>query len=225
MTGLEAGPLTEEHRAAMLELGTSTLFEAGRATNAVEALDPQIRPVWSGARICGPAYPVTCTPGDNFAVHRGLERCPAGWVLVAAGGGAIVGYWGEILTVAAQERGVAGFVVDGGARDIDALQDRGFPVFARGVGMRGATKTAPGRVGRPAVVGGATVAVGDIVVADTDGVAIIAQDGIAEVLAAARSRQVAEQEMVRQLKAGVSTMDLFRLREFDPDRWGDRPRA
>lgn len=225
MTDSMAGPLAEEQRAALLELGTSTLFEAGRATNAVEAMDPQIRPVWSGARTCGPAYPVTCTPGDNFAVHRGLERCPAGWVLVAAGGGAVVGYWGEILTVAAQLRGVAGFVVDGGARDVDALQGRGFPVFARGIGMRGATKTAPGRVGRPAVVGGATVAPGDIVVADTDGVAVIAADRIVEVLAAARSRQAAEEEMVRQLNAGVSTMDLFRLRELDPDRWGDRPRA
>ena len=91
--------------------------------------------------------------------------------------------------------------------------------------MRGATKTAPGRVGRPAVVGGATVAPGDIVVADTDGVAVIAADRIVEVLAAARSRQAAEEEMVRQLNAGVSTMDLFRLRELDPDRWGDRPRA
>jgi 4-hydroxy-4-methyl-2-oxoglutarate aldolase len=204
--------LGEGMSARLLALGTSTLYEAGRPLSATRALDPGIRPLWHGAALCGPAYPVACAEADNLAVHRAMEHCGAGDVLVVDGRGALVGYWGEILTVAAQARGIAGLVVDGGARDIDALHRRQFPVFARGAGMPGAAKKEPGRIGEPIRAGGAGVGVGDVVVADCDGVLVIDAARAADVLAAAEERAAAEDRMMAELTTGALTIDLLGLR-------------
>ncbi len=111
-----------------LQLGASTLYEAG---GGIGALEPAIRPVWKGALLCGPAYPLACVVGDNLAVHRALERCQRGDVLVVNAGADDSGYIGEVLANAAQSRGVRGVVIDGGVRDVDAFERLRFPVFAR----------------------------------------------------------------------------------------------
>jgi len=198
----------------MLQLGTSTLFEAGRATGATAALDPDIRPLWIGAAVCGPAYPVTCETADNLAVHRAVELCERGGVLMVNGWGVAVGYWGEILTAAAQFQGIAGVVIDGGARDVDALQDRGFPVFARTIGMRGAAKRSRGETEQRAQVGGAMVEPDDLVVADADGVLVVRRSTVADVTAAAEERVRHEKELLHRLAKGERTLDLLQLRSI-----------
>ncbi|MET0415108.1 MAG: RraA family protein [Actinoplanes sp.] len=196
----------------LLELGTSTLFEAGRAKGSTSVLDPAIRPFWNGAAVSGPAYPVTCETADNLAIHRAVEQCEAGGVLVVNGWGVAVGYWGEILTAAAQFQGIAGVVIDGGARDLNGLQGRRFPVFARTVGMRGAAKRVPGETGQRAQVGGAMVEPGDAVVADADGVVVIRRSDVPAVLTAAEERFTYEEELLRRVSEGDRTLDLLRLR-------------
>src|SRR5471030_2668383 len=119
-------------------LGTSTLYEAsGLPTSAV---DPAIRTVWPGASVAGAAYPLECSPGDNLSIHIAMEKVPRGSVLVISTGGFVAGYWGEVLTVAAEAAGVVGLVIDGGVRDIAAVTARRFPVFARGISVRGTVK-------------------------------------------------------------------------------------
>src|ERR1700755_503042 len=87
-----------------LELGTSTVAEGA----GVDGVDPAIRPMWRGARMCARAYPIRCTPGNNLPVHAGLERAPRGSILAIDAGGDIAGYWGEVLTRAAIRRGLSG---------------------------------------------------------------------------------------------------------------------
>src|SRR5437773_1619715 len=77
------------------------------------------------------------------------------------------------LTTGAQARAIAGLVIDGGVRDVDALERRGFPVFAATIALRGAAKVGPGDVGGPVTVGDVEVAPGDWVVGDADGVTVI----------------------------------------------------
>ncbi|MCK7576865.1 MAG: RraA family protein [Chromatiales bacterium] len=86
-----------------------------------------------------PAYPLECSPGDNLAIHIAMEGAHGG-ILVISTGGFVAGYWGEVLTVAAEAAGVAGLVIDGGVRDIAALTAQRFPVFSRGISMRGTIK-------------------------------------------------------------------------------------
>jgi len=73
------------------EIGTATVHEASEKKGAV---DPAIRPIAKGVRICGPAFTVQCHPGDNLMLHKALERAQPGDILVATVGGLYEGgYW------------------------------------------------------------------------------------------------------------------------------------
>jgi 4-hydroxy-4-methyl-2-oxoglutarate aldolase len=192
-----------------LDCGASTVYEAGGGTGA---LDPAIRPVWRGAALCGPAFPVRCGTGDNLAVHRALERCEPGDVLVITAAGEDSGYLGEVLANAAQARGVAGAVVDGGVRDVDALELLGFPVFARWISMRRTVKREPGEIGVPVRAGGVLVAPGSMVLADSDGVFVADAAGFEQAVVAAEARVAREAELIQRIKKGELTLDLLGLR-------------
>jgi 4-hydroxy-4-methyl-2-oxoglutarate aldolase len=162
--------------------------------------------------MAAPAFPVRCTPGDNLAIHVAVARAPAGSALaVDVGDVDELGYWGEVLTTAAEARGVAGLVIDGGVRDTDALEAHGFPVFATTVALRGASKSHPGTVGAPVHVGGEPVAAGDWLVADGDGVVVVTAAVIDEVLGAARARAEKESAMFSALRQGRTTLELLGL--------------
>lgn len=138
-------------------------------------MHPRIRAVWPGAATAGPAYSVTCATADNLAVHAAVVEAPAGSVLVVATDPPERGYWGEVLTTGAEARGLRGLVIDGGVRDVAALEAHRFPVFSAVVALRGAAKVAGGEMGGVARVGDVDVQSGDWVVADRDGVTVIAR--------------------------------------------------
>ncbi|MCI1193378.1 dimethylmenaquinone methyltransferase [Calidifontimicrobium sp. SYSU G02091] len=194
--------------ARALALGTSTLYEASGIGCSV---DPLIRAVWPGAAIAAPAYPLQCSPGDNLAIHIAMERAPRGSVLVVGTDNFVAGYWGEVLTVAAEAAGIAGLVIDGGVRDVAALARRRFPVFTRGVSVRGTIKAAAPSVGKPINFTGVTVAAGDLVVADDDGVIVLPAAEVARTLAAGEARAAKEAAMMDKLSKGETTLELMGL--------------
>jgi len=192
---------------ALLRHGTATLGESG-----ARRMRSRIRPVWSGAEVVGPAVPVRCTPGDNLGIHVGVTVAPPGSVLVVdVGEERELGFWGEVLTTAALARGIAGLVIDGCVRDVDALAAHGFPVFSSGVALTGATKEMPGSVNREVVAGDVEVEAGDWIVGDVDGVAVVPRDALDEVLAAAQARTEKEAGLFDALQAGKTTIELLGL--------------
>ena len=193
----------------LLQHGTSTLCEA---SGLASALDYNIRPVWPGAAIACAALPVRCAPGDNLAIHLAVAQAKPGDVLVVDGHGSIAGYWGEILTVAAQARGVVGLVIDGGVRDLEAIERRKFPVFARGIAMRAAVKLHAPSVDEPIVVSDVAIAPGDLIVADADGVVAIPRTEVERTLAGARERRDKEAAIMRRLEAGETTVQILGLK-------------
>lgn len=202
--------------AALGALGAATLGESGG-----RPMRARVRPVWPGARLCAPAFPVTCTPGDNLAVHVGVAAAPPGTALVVdVGDVAELGYWGEVLTTGAEARGLAGLVIDGCVRDVDALAAHGFPVFSTGIALPGATKQRPGAVGEPADVGGVEVGPGDWIVGDVDGVTVVPTAALDDVLAAGEARAEKERQMFASLRSGATTVELLGL-DPSPVRRGD----
>ncbi|EEA02426.1 Dimethylmenaquinone methyltransferase [Burkholderia sp. H160] len=192
-------------------LGSSTLYEASGLPVAVE---PLVRSIWSGAFIAAPAYPLVCSPGDNLAIHIAMERVPRGSVLVVSTSNFVAGYWGEVLTVAAEAAGVAGLVIDGGVRDVAAITARGFPIFARGISVRGTVKASAPSVGRPMMLTGVAVSPGDLVVADDDGVVVIPAAEAERTLVAGEARAAKEAAMMEQLAQGASTLELMGLTQW-----------
>ncbi len=172
----------------------------------------RVKPAWPGARIAAPAVPVRCTPGDNLAIHVAVATAAPGHVLVVDVGDVPErGYWGEVLTTGAESRGLSGLVIDGGVRDVDAIAAHGFPVFSAAVALRGATKQSPGTVGVPVVVGGVSVAAGDWVVGDADGVTVVSGASLTTVVEAGRARAAKEKAMFEALRNGSTTMELLGL--------------
>lgn len=200
-----------EVQARALALGTSTLYEASGLNCAI---DPAIRAVWPGAVVAGPAYPVQCSPGDNLAIHLAVERAPRGSVLVVSTNDFVAGYWGEVLTVAAEAAGVAGLVIDGGVRDVAALARRRFPVFSRGISVKGTIKASAPSVGAPILMTGVPIAAGDLVIADDDGVVVVPVADAQRAIAAGEARAAKETEMMKRLAQGATTVDLLGLSQW-----------
>lgn len=197
--------------AELLEYGSATLYEA---SGEPCFLDARFTPAWVGARVVGRAFPVLAARGDNLALHHGIEHAQPGDVLVVDAGGGVHGYWGEVMAVAAQARGIRGLVIDGGVRDTDQLAKLGFPAFSTGVSIRGTVKEWPGVLGAPITLRGRTVQRGDLVVADADGVAVIPRGIVDSTITASRERSKKETQLMSKLRGGELTLDLYGFREL-----------
>jgi 4-hydroxy-4-methyl-2-oxoglutarate aldolase len=191
------------------EFDPATLYEAAGRQGMV---DPAIRPAWAGARVCGPALTVECPPSDNLMLHVAVADAEPGVVIVATVGGHLMaGAWGEILTEAARVRGIAGLVIDGAVRDIDAIEAARFPVFSRGLAIGSCTKEKAGVLQATMQFGGISVSPGDLVFGNADGLVVIAQDRLDDVYDLALSRRKKELEIIGKLREGRTTMELLDL--------------
>ncbi|HVQ96710.1 MAG TPA: 4-carboxy-4-hydroxy-2-oxoadipate aldolase/oxaloacetate decarboxylase [Mycobacteriales bacterium] len=190
----------------LLALGSATLYEASGLDCFLPA---DLRPAWPGANVVGTALPVRTAEGDNLPLHLALEVAEPGEVLVVDAAGAPHGYWGEVLAVAAQQRGVRGLVIDGGVRDTERLEVLRFPVFSSSIAVRGTVKDDPGSVGAPLTLGSAPVTRGDIVVGDRDGIVVLPIRHCPAILAAARQRQQKEEAFLARIRAGELTLDIY----------------
>lgn len=190
-------------------LPAATLHEAG---GKIGALPAAIKPVAPGFRICGTAITVHSPGGDNLWLHRALVLAQPGDVLVVYTSGVYEhGYWGEVMTTAAKVRGLAGLVIDARVRDADLLEQIGFPVFSRGLSIRGTGKDygAIGWINEPVLIGNVTVNAGDLIVGDRDGVVAIPRARAADVVEMAAKREADEAAICRRIEAGETTMQIY----------------
>ncbi|MER5884762.1 RraA family protein [Streptomyces sp. NPDC001941] len=157
-------------------------------------MDVGVRPLWSGGpRVAGPAFTVRCPAGDNLMLHAAIHRAAPGSVVVVESGDTDYALAGGNVCAVAQRRGIAGFVLDGVIRDLAEVRALGFPVYARGVIPVPGAKAEVTPLNEPVRCGGVTVAPGDVVVADEEGVVAVPRDEAAAVLAAARAKLAKEE--------------------------------
>src|SRR5699024_1444690 len=174
---------------------------------------PYMRPVYDGAKLCGPAVTVLLQPGDNWMLHVAAEQLQDGDVVVA---GCITesdaGFFGELLATSFRARGGTGLVIDGGVRDTAELQEMDFPVFARAIHARGTVKETLGSVNIPVNCANATVNPGDVVVGDADGDVVVPRERVSQVVEASRIREEKEATVQARLQAGELGLDVYGMR-------------
>ncbi len=155
-------------------------------------------------RILGPACTVKTFPGDNLMVHKSLDIAKPGDVIVVdASSSSLTAVLGDLVCTKARHRGIAGFVVDGYIRDLPAIRELGdFPVFARGITPIGPLHRGPGEINFPVSAGGIVVQPGDLIVGDPNGVVVVPQGIIEELLERLRSRAEAEAAYVASVARG-----------------------
>ena len=187
---------------------TATLHECG----AHATMDTGMHKLSGAKRLAGPALTVMCPPANNYMIHEAVARAEGQTVLVVQCHDANYGAWGEVLTVAAQSRGIAGLVLDGSVRDLSAIQALDFPLFARGTCLRGTGKAPEGSVGETISCGGTPVRTGDLIVADESGIVVIPPADAELILEKAGERTRKESWMMSELRGGRTTMELLGLR-------------
>lgn len=185
--------------------GTETVAEMETFSSALlsdvldkdrRTMDAGLKPIGSPGTMAGPALTVDARPGDNLVVHRAVTLAQPGDVLIVdADGYTEGGLWGELMTLAGLETGLAGVVVDGAVRDVDDLENFDLPVFTRHVSPKGTTKVRPGSINVPITCGGVTVEPGDVVLGDRDGIVAIPREELDGALRAVRSKQKREEEI------------------------------
>jgi 4-hydroxy-4-methyl-2-oxoglutarate aldolase len=202
--------------ALVAEAATYALADLHESLGAVQGrmalMSPRMRPLIAGQRISGAAVTSYNFPGDNLMIHVALNVAQRGQILVLANGGGSQGaLWGDVACTFAAQKGIAGVVADGPVRDIDALREMNFPVWATVISPSHPEKRGPGSVNVPIVADGVLVEPGDVIVADGDGVLVIPQAHLARTLEGARQRAGREVAIRQRIKAGESLFEILNM--------------
>ena len=194
---------------SLADFGTATIHEASGQKGA---LPSSIKPLVAGMRVYGPAFPVRSPGGDNLMLHAAILGAPKGSIIVAdAGFESEAGPWGDLMTLSAMQKGIAGLVISGSVRDGDDIARYGFPVFCTGQCIRGTTKKMKGPAPDTVRIGEVTIAPGDIIVGDNDGLVVVDANMVRTVTEACPKREEKEASFRSRMEAGESLQSIMGL--------------
>ena len=163
-----------------------------------------LRPYHAKGVLAGPAFTVKTRPGDNLMIHKALHMAKPGDVIVVDAGGDVTNALiGELMVATAVKNGIAGFVMNGAIRDVDAIGAGTFPVYAAGVTHRGPYKDGPGSINVPISLNGMVINPGDLILGDADGLLCVPIDEAQALLEATRRKQDAEKVTIREIEEGT----------------------
>lgn len=194
------------------------------AMTGAGCLAANIRPLDAArppASAAGPALTVDCGPADILALLAALKfMSPGDMVVIAFSGHQNCAVFGDRIGGMMKNLGVSGAVTDGPVRDIDGILSYGLDVWCTGLTPATPFANGPGSIGLPVQLGGQSVATGDMVVADRDGVVIVPFSRIDEVGAKAREILLLETALQSEVDAGLRIPEKVEtLLKGDRVRW------
>jgi len=190
-------------------IAVATVYEASGRKGFV---NPKIKPIFRGMKLCGPAFTVQTAPGDNLMLHKALEKAQEGDIIVATVGDEYeYGYWGDLMATQAKAKKLGGLAIDGCVRDSEEIIEMGFPIFSRGLAIRGTVKASLGLINYPINFGGNGINPGDLILGDDDGIVVVKFQDCQEVLAKSKERIQKEEVKAKALMTGVTSVKYNNL--------------
>ena len=214
-TGLHRKYGAGELLTAFRKVSSPNVADAMQKRGVISGLVPRMT---HGAKLVGPALTVRTADGDWAKPVEAIDRAKPGDVIVIDVGGGPTAVWGELAANSALVRGVAGVVVDGAVRDVDAIIDLGFPCFSRHVAPHAGEPKGHGEIGGEIEIGGQTVHSGDWVVGDESGLVVVPRDVAVEM--ANRALEVLEREnrIREEIKRGGTLSSVLELEKWEQIR-------
>ncbi len=190
------------------------------AANVSDALHrtgdiPGLRPLALGSKLVGPALTVRTYPGDWAKPVEAIDHAQPGDVIVIDAGGVPPAIWGELATNSAIQRGVAGVVIFGGARDTGDIRDLGFPLFCSLVTPTAGEPKGFGEIGVPIRISGVRVSPGDWIIGDDDGVCVIPREKAVEYTNRAMDVLERENRLRKEIQAGSTLSQVGYLQRWE----------
>jgi regulator of RNase E activity RraA len=181
------------------------------------ALPPAIKAIAPGTRLAGPVWTVSGHIDRTKTRHECLlgwctllSKAPAGHVVVCQPHNHEIALMGELSARTLQARGVLGYVVDGGSRDTDLVLEHRFPVFCAFLTPTDIVERwVPDRFGEPVTIGDVTIAPGDYLLGDRDGVVVIPRDAAEDVVTRTEEVVATESEMRSALIGGMDPVEAY----------------
>ena len=200
------------NKSDVLEFQNISVSMISDSMGNLNTMDSGINMMFKDKKVCGPAITVTTRTGDFLSVLKALEISTKGDVLVIdSNSSPDTANWGEITTMEAKIRKLAGVVIDGFIRDYKEISEMNFSVFARGTSPRVANRNNLGEVNVSINCGGAVVNAGDLVVGDSDGVIVIPKNKVKEVLKQTKILLKYEEKLKKYINEGGNQVDYFKL--------------
>jgi regulator of RNase E activity RraA len=182
-----------------------------------QAMREYLRPLYPSCKVAGWARTISCSdmyhiPPDPYAIEiEAVDSLLPGEVAVVGTQKSVRNApWGELLSTASKARGARGAIVDGLVRDVQKIEELGFPVFATGI--KPVDSVGRGCVTAynvPVDCGEVIVNPGDFVFADFDGVVVVPKAVVKEVIEMAADKVRRENSSRAELMKGAYLRDVY----------------
>jgi len=203
---------------SLVSIPTASLSDALDRLGTKGFMSYEIKPLGRFGRIAGPAVTIKDTPATEKEIPllamQAIDSSPKGSIIVRSVEGTDardIALWGGLMSQAAKVKGIQAAVLDGGARDIIEAEEMRLPIYARSiVPSTSVGRTKVSAINVPIQCGGITVAPGDIVVGDADGVVVIPEQKLGEALKLAQKIDEIEKTEVVELRRGNMMSEVIK---------------
>jgi 3-hexulose-6-phosphate synthase/6-phospho-3-hexuloisomerase len=202
----------DELQEVFSKVSTPNIADAMQKRGTMVGILPRVN---RGTKMVGRALTVKTADGDWAKPVEAIDKAKEGDVIVVDVGGGRIAIWGELASWSCKQKGVAGVVIDGAARDIDEILKIDFPLFSRHIVPRAGEPKGHGEIGSEIEAGGQLVRTGDWIVGDESGVIVIPQEEAVEM--ANRALDVFEREnrIREEIQRGKTLSSVLELEKWE----------